>query len=370
MTRAVFFRTVSIAACALIALVAAASAQEAKFTVTDDCTAFAFSPDGSRIVYAAQRYGKAEVSNGRKKQKVPIEEDDLWEVGMNGHKRRLVDGSKMITGSAPVSFSIQDIQIAPDNRHMALQIATQTAVPKGPEDVHAKSGEYTDLLDGDGKEIEIQGTKSSEIQGALNAVWLADGQTVVYMKEASGSQLYTLAYVRPSSGASGALLPGHSFVAVAWNPEHEVAAAIEPTPGDLSGSIRLVWIDLAHRTERALTKLDGYDGHLTLSPSATQIAYYRNGDTIEIRPVAHPDQVTRFEVPFGRYEWAPDEKHLLLKRGPDNQTNQLIWISLPGGQYQDAFHGLIYHDFHISPGGQWVALTEPGEQILKLYPSP
>jgi WD40-like Beta Propeller Repeat len=353
----------------LLSSAARARAQGAKFTVNDDCTAFAFSPDGSRIVYAARRYGNVKIKVGRKNRKVPIEHDDIWEVDLNGRTHRLVDGSKLVQSTVPVSFAIQAIQIAPDNQHMTIQMETRTMTPQREASGKVESGELTDLMDGAGKEIEIEGTKNSGIKGAVNAAWLADGKTVVYMKQPQDSLLYTLAYVRPLGGRGGAMLPGHSYAAVAWNPVHNVAAAIE-RDADLGGPIRLVWIDLIHQTERTLAELQGFNGHLTVSPSATKIAYFRDGNTIEIRSVASPDQATQIKVPYGRYEWSADGTHLLLKRGRDDQTNQLIWISLPDGQYRDVFHGLLYHNFHVSPDGRWVGLTEPGMQILKLFPVP
>ena len=359
----------ALAALALLFLAAPAIAQEARFTVNDDCTAFAFSPDGTRIVYAARRFGNAKIRVRGKQQKIPIEHDDIWEVNFKGRMRRLVDGSKLVKSATPFSYAIEAIRLGPDNDHMTVQMTTRTFSAKETAAGQGKSGELTDLMNGEGKEIDIAGTKNSIIQGALNAVWLADAQTVVYMKEAPNSLLYTLAYIRPASGVGGSMLPGHSFAAVAWNPTHNVAAAIERNP-DLGGPIRLVWIDLVHHTERTLATLGGFTGHLTVSPSATQVAYYHDGNTIAIRSVAQPGQVTRIKVPYGRYEWSPDGTYLLLKPGRNTQSNLLISVSLPSGEYHDIYHGLLYHDFHISPDGQSVAVTEPGEAILKLYPAP
>ncbi len=363
-----------VALSALIALAFLAAgpvlAQQAKLTVTDDCTVFAFSPDGQRIVYAARRVSEEKIARNKRSL---VEHDSIWQVTLNGHKKRLVDGRKLVKGRVPVSFQIQAIRIAPDNQHMTVQMATRTFLPRDrdSEAGNVRTAELTDLMTGEGKEIDIAGTKpaNSAIFGATNAAWLSDGETVVYMTQPKGSLLYQIAYVRPLGGTGGPILHDHYYAAVAWNPAHNVGAAIERNP-DLSGTIRLVWIDLINKTERTLATLAGFAGHLTVSPDATQVAYFRDGDTIEIRSVANSEKPLDIKAPFGRYEWAPDGTHLLLKRGPNGQTNQLVWISLPSGQFQDVLHGLIYHDFHISPDGHWVGVTEPGLQILKVFPLP
>jgi hypothetical protein len=347
-----------------------ALAQQARLTVDDDCIAFAFSPSGNRIVYAARHISDERVARGKK---MLVEHDDIWEVNLDGHKKRLVDGKKLVTSPVPVSFQIEAIRIAPDDQHMTIQMITRTLVPapRGESGGRVRSGELTDLMNGEGKEINIEGTspKNSAIFGATNAAWLADGQTVVYVTQPKNSLLFTLHYVRPLGGTSGPIMPDHLYAAVAWSPAHDAGAAIERDK-DLRGPIRLVWIDLVHKTERTLATLKSFTGHLTVSPSGKQIAYFSNGDTIAIRSVSDPARVTSFHVPYGRYEWSADDSHLLLKRGPSDQTNQLVWISLPSGQFRDVFHGLIYHDFHVSPDGRWVGLTEPGKQVLKLFPTP
>jgi hypothetical protein len=359
---------------ALLAIFAAAVlpaiAQQAKLTVDDDCTVFAFSPNGDRIVYATRHISEQRVARDKK---MLVETDDIWQVTVDGHKKRLVDGKKLVKSPVPVSFQIQAIRIAPDDRHMTVQMITKTLVPNpaGGSSGNVQSGQLTDLMDGEGKEINIEGTnpKNSAIFGATNAAWLADGQTVVYLTQPKDSLLYKIAYVRPEGGTSGAILPDNYFAAVAWNPAHNAGVAIERDK-DLGGPIRLVWIDLIHKTERTLATLAGYNGQLTFSPSGKQVAYFRDGDTMEIRSIADPEKVTSIKLPFGRYEWSADDTHLMLKRGPADQTDQLLWITLPGGTFEYAFHGLIYHNFHVSPDGRWVAVTEPGKQILKLFPTP
>lgn len=338
----------------------------AKLTVDDDCTAYAFTPDSRRILYASRQISR--------EKHVTVEHDDIWEVTLDGHKRRLVDGSKLVKSAVPYSYQVKAIRISPDGQRMAVQMNYRTLTPeragKRREDevtVSAKGGELTDLMDINGKEIEIEGTKNSVIPNSLEAVWLADGQTVAYITQANGALLYTLASVRPVSGVSGPLMKGHSYAAVAFSPANNAAVAIERKE-DLSGPIQLVWIDLLKQTERPLATLDAFAGQLRVSPDGKMIAYYRDGNTIEVRSVADPTQVKKLEVPFGRYEWASDDAHLLLKRGVGDQSDQLFWIDVADGQYHSILDGLIYSGFALSPDGKWVAVTEPGRQVLKLFP--
>jgi hypothetical protein len=358
-----------VAAAALVApAVLPALAQQAKLTINKDCIAFAFSPSGNRIVYATRNVSEERVTRYKRMQ---VEHDDIWQVLLNGKEHRLVNGKKLVKGPLRVSYHIQAIRIGPDDQHMTVQMVTRTLVPTSETTGKVESGELTDLMDGKGKEINIYGTKpkNSAIFGAVNAAWLADGQTVVYMVQPKNSLLYTLAYIRPVSGVGGTLLPHHYYAAVAWSPAHNAGAAIERDK-DLKGPTKLVWIDLVNQSERTLAELKGYSGHLTVSPSGQEVAYFSDGNTISIRSVADPGKVTRIKVPFGRYEWSADGTHLLLKRGANDHTDQLIWISLPSGHYEDVFHGLIYHNFHVSPDGKWVGVTEPGMQVLKLLPAP
>jgi hypothetical protein len=376
MIRTARFRMSSLAGFALSAALAAALAalparaqQQAKFTVNDDCTVFTFSPDGRRIVYAARRISS--------EHQLLIQHDDIWQVSIDGHKKRLVEGKKLVKSPVPFSYVIKDIRVGPDGNHMTVEMDTRYLTPprrgrSAEEDQPAgkvKGGVLTDLMDGEGKEINIQGIKNSAIPNAVNATWLADGQTVVFMTAAPDSLLYSLASVRPASGVVGPVMKDHYYVTVAWDAAHNAAAAIERDK-TLSGPIQLVWIDLVHQTERTLATLDAYAGQLTVSPSGREIAYFHDGNTIEVRPVSNPEKVTRVQVPFGHYKWSPDDAHLMLKRGPTGQSDQIIWIDIASGKYRNVLDDLIYSNFALSPDGHWVAVTEPGKRVLKLFPAP
>jgi hypothetical protein len=329
-----------------------------KISVDDDCSAFAFAPDSSRIVYAAQRLLHS--------RHLEMQRDDLWVVNLDGKRRRLVNGEKLVQGPAAYSYAIHAVRWSPDGTRLTVEMLTSQMVDASGD---TREGELTDLMDENGKEIKIQGADSA-IQGASQAVWLADGVTVVYLREAMKPHLlFTVESVRPVAGRGGVLFEGRPFTAVAWDRVRGAAVAIERDP-NLSGPIRLVWLDLDKQTVRELAVLDGYLGHLTISPGGSKIAYFRDGDTLEIREVSHPEKVERVPVAYGRYQWALDERRILLKRGPDRQTGELLWVSLPDGMLQPLLHELIFHDFEISPDGHWLAVTQPGKRVLQVYPLP
>lgn len=346
-----------------------ALAQQAKLTVDKDCIAFAFSPHGNRIVYAVRKVSEERVTRDKR---MMVEHDDIWQVTMDGQEHRLVNGKKLVKGPIRVGYKIQSIRIAPDDKHMTVQMLTRSLVPsRQNRQGRIISGELTDLMNGQGKEINIYGTKpkNSAIFGAIDAAWLADGETVVYLTQPKDSLLYQLAFVRPASGRGGTMLPHHYYSAVAWSPAHNAAAAIERNK-DLKGASHLVWIDLPRQSERTLATIKSFSGHLTVSPSGKEIAYFSGGNTITIRSVADPDKATHVTAPFGRYEWSADGKHMLLKPGPTNQSNRLILINLESGQHRNVLYSWVFQDFHVSPDGKWVGITEPGKHVLKLLAMP
>ena len=59
---------------------------------------------------------------------------------------------------------------------------------------------------------------------------------------------------------------------------------------------------------------------------------------------------------------------MLLKRGPADKSGELIWVGLYDGTFVPALHGLEYHDFQISPNGESIAVTQPGKEVLRVYP--
>jgi hypothetical protein len=73
-------------------------------------------------------------------------------------------------------------------------------------------------------------------------------------------------------------------------------------------------------------------------------------------------------VGLGRYEWAADERHILLKRGPEARSGNLMWVSIPEGNFTPAMNDLVYRDFHISPDGRYIGLLRVTRN-LAIYPS-
>jgi hypothetical protein len=119
---------------------------------------------------------------------------------------------------------------------------------------------------------------------------------------------------------------------------------------------------------REVARIEAYQGELNVSPSGKKIAFFADGDTIEVRDMANPAQPIHVKAGFGRFQWGPDEKRVLLKRGPVDKSGDLVWVGLYDGRFVPALFGLEYHAFAISPNGQSIAVTQPGRQVLKVYP--
>jgi dipeptidyl aminopeptidase/acylaminoacyl peptidase len=327
-------------------------------TVEDDCTAFSFGPDG-RIAYAVRHLMHTKHYD--------LQRDDIWVVTAEGKKTRIVNGEKLVRGGGLFSYSVQSIAWSPDGRFLAVAMYTTQVVD---EKENTKDEQIVDLMDVDGKEINIQGTHNSVIDEALNATWLADGATVAFLAEAVKPKLlYSIGTVRPVGGRGGLILAGHTFTAVAWDAKRNAAVAIE-RDRSLTGPILLVRLDLIKETRRELATLDAYLGQLSISPSGDRVAYFRDGGTLEFRALASPEKATQVSAAYGRFEWGRDERRILLKRGPENKSGSLAWVSLPDGALESALHDLAFRHFQISPDGRRLGVTEPGKQALQVYSLP
>jgi len=337
----------------------------------------AYAPNG-RLAYAVRHIMKTK--------RLDIQRDHIWLIGLDGKRKRIVDGEKLVRSDAPFSYAIQSLRWSPDGARLAVEMLTSRMIHERGD---TQEGVLTLLLDETGKEIKIAGA-DSVIPDGTNAAWLADGVTVVYMQEAVKPKLlYAIHSVRPVAGRGGVWFADHAFAAVAWNARQSAAVAIE-RDRSLSGPPRLVALDLLKEARRELATLEGYVGGLSLSPSGSKAAYFRDPETLEIRDVASPERVVRVRVAFGAYQWAPDESRILLKRGLERRSGDLAWVSLPPAgssrvaerliegaervphvgepELQPVLHGLTFRDFELSPDGRSLAVTQPGRRNLLVYP--
>ena len=113
--------------------------------------------------------------------------------------------------------------------------------------------------------------------------------------------------------------------------------------------------------------MDEFAGFLTVSPSAQKIAYFRNGDTLEVRDLTGSAKPVQVRVAIGQFQWDRSERRVLLKRGEPQKSANLVWVGLYDGTFVPFFHDLEFHNFQIAPDGDTVAVTEPGKRALVVY---
>ena len=358
MTRARHLWWPALTVVVLSATQAASSQDHPRLQIDEDITAYAVAPD-NRVVYSVRHIMKTK--------RYELERDDIWIAPLDGKRVRIVNGEKLVKTNVPFSYTITSLAFSPDGHRLTVQMETSQVVD---ERGTTQDQQIVDLMDDDGKEIEIKGTRNTVIPGGFQAVWLSDDVTVAFLTESAQSKLvYGIGTVRPVGGRGGPILEDHAFSAVAWDAKRNAAVAIERN-ANLSGPIRLVAIDLIRESRREVAALDRYLGQLMLSPSGTKVAYFRDGDTLEVRDLTAPDKVTSVPVAYGRYLWAPDERHILLKRGEEKRSGELFWVSIPDGKLQPILHDVPFKDFQISPDGQRLAVLEPGKHSLQVYPLP
>lgn len=358
----------------LLAPVAAQSQDTPLLTVDEECTAMAYAPDG-RIAYSVRHVFS--------QRHFDMERDDLWILSTDGKRRRIINGEKLVHGGdAPFSYRITALRWSPDSTRLTAELLTSQVIDK---DENTKEGVVTLLLDDSGQEIKIRGG-DSVIPGAFEAAWLADNSTVVYLTEAAKPKLlFALNSVRPMATTGHALLIGHTFSGVAWQPRQSSAVAVEHAAA-LNGPPRLVQIDLLQQTLKEIAMLDVFAGRLSISPSGTKVAYYRDHEVLEIRDLRDAANA-RVRIGFGVYEWTPDERRIFLKRSLEHRSGDLVWFDVPnldpGPNVKGAangptvvrevsltpvLHGLTYRDFAISPNGKSLAVIQTGKRNLQIFP--
>ncbi|MGA7624336.1 MAG: hypothetical protein WB630_19995 [Candidatus Acidiferrales bacterium] len=377
-----FVRVLILAGLPLIAL---ADLKQAA-TFEQDVQAFAISQD-NHLVYAVQRMKRVK--------KLVVEHDDFWVGTIDGKRRKIIDGDKFnpAPGSEeepepppsddsdkkkhpPLprqhSYQVDSLTWSPDSRRIAVKMDTsEMAQPQGTvvqqldEQQTVRPNTILYLMDDDGRQITIQGSKTSTLSDAFNPDWLADGGTLVYLSKTSGnfSQMNAL---RPSDGKTRLLFEGHTFSAVAWDTKRNQAFAIEEST-QVIGSPKLVQLDLMNQKRKEIAAMDEFAGFLTISPSAQKIAYFRNGDTLEVRDLTGGSKPVQVRVAIGQFQWDRSERRVLLKRGEPQKSGNLVWVGLYDGTFVPFFHDLEFHNFAIAPDGETVAVTEPGKRALVVY---
>lgn len=333
--------------------------------IDEDVQAFAIGPD-NRIVYAVQHM--------RRVKKVRLERDDLWISSPEGRQRKIVDGEKIFADPL-LNYQVQSLAWSPDGHRVAVMMQTAEMVqPKGTRDQQLDE-EQTQaprglvavyLMDDEGHQIPIQGMKDGVLNDGYNAAWIAGGKTLVYVTK-TGGDFNELNSLIPSQGKSKPLFSGHTFAALAWDTKNNQAFAIEESTRVLTSPM-LVRLDLANETRTAIVPVDEYVGDFAVSRSGKKAGYFRDGDTLEVRDLANPTaQPVQVKVAIGTFQWARDDRRVLLKRGDPLKSGNLTWVGVYDGQFEPVLHDLVFHDFELSPDGESVAVTEPGKRSLLLY---
>jgi hypothetical protein len=369
------FAAGALCAAALFFGARALAQDEPLLTVDNDCSVFAIAPDDT-IAYS--------VTHLKRFDKIVIQRDELWVVSPKKKFKLLIEPDKFMPVPPPESYVIQGITWSPDSQQLALSLLTKTypwtpkvkGKKKGTLDdddidntyddnnsqpMSSSNGSVIALLDGDGREIKVERSKSRFIQGALTGTWLADGKTFVYLN-GSGQ----IVRVKPDDGETSTLYDEKHFQAVAWDAPRNRAFAVGE---GLTGRLTLVELGLLEETVSEITRIDQFEGNtLVVSSLGDEVGYFRDGDTIETRSIANPAKVQRVHTGPGRFEFDHDDRRILIKRGAPDKSYDLVWVRLSDGDFSPILHDLVYHDFHIAPDGNSIGVIEVGRGLLKVYP--
>lgn len=367
---------VAVVACAALAAPLRLLAQDMpKMVIDDDVQAFDIAPDNS-IVYA--------VTHIKGVKRLVIERDDLFVASGPGKIRKLLEANTFMPMPPPEGFRVDSLAWSPDGQKIAVDMTLQLPPPGWDAKNQKKKGDLGEdnqqdddapplpgvaggrvlvLLDADGHEIKVANSKTRFIEGAVYGTWLADGKSVVYL---TGGPPYSIQRVTPADGKTTELFAGHTFQTVIWDAKHNRAYAISDTLS-LTGKLSIVELDLLQERIRVVADIQTYQGGLSLSPSGNKIGYFEDGDNIDVIDTHNRNNIVRVRAGFGRFGWSRDEKKVLLKRGPDERSNILMWVGLYDGSFSSILHDLQFRNFEIAPDGETIAVTIPGKRVLKVY---
>ena len=339
--------------------------------IDEDISAFAFAPDG-RIVYSVRR-------NFHTKQ-YDLERDDIWLQEAGGKRRRLLQGEKFLRGNTPFTYTVDSFRWSPNGRLILAQLFTTSVVD---ERGTAQDSMMTLALEDNGKEIRLGG-EDSLLKDAYDACWLVDNATIVYLTEIVKPRvLFSFKYVNITAGPSGYVFEGRTFLDAYPIPRTNVAIGVE-RDRNLTGPPRLQRLELLAQDDRELATLDGYEGGISVSPSAKKVAYFIDKEVLEVRDLTEPNKFVRLRTGLGTFQWSPDETRILLKRAPEKKSGDLVWIEIPALTAHTAkdadppvtqpalipiLHDLTFRDFAITPDGR-LAVVALGKRNLLVFPLP
>jgi dipeptidyl aminopeptidase/acylaminoacyl peptidase len=348
-----------------------AQAPAPRISIDDECTAIAYAPDG-RLAYSTKHIFTV--------QKFDVQRDDIWIMESDGRRRRIINGEKLARGDETFSYTIIGLRWSPDSKRITVDISTSQLAPSG----ETLRDQMLLLFGQDGKEIKIAGGDNL-VPSTMGGAWLGSEDTVAFLTETVKPKLmFSISMIKAPGGRILHLFDRRSFAAISWNARLGNAVAIERNLTE-GGEPRLVQLDLLEEDYRLLTKLDRYFGSLTLSPSGSKVAYFSDSDVIEIRQIADPLQVAHVRVAYGTIAWAPDEAHLLVKRGLDRQEGDLVWVPLPEFLATTAenpnarpseppptplLNGQTFRDFALAPDGHSVAVLTMPKRTLQVFDLP
>ena len=374
--------------------------------IDEDVTAFAFAPDG-RVVYSVRRMYR--------NKKYDMQRDDIFLRDTGGRTKRIFQGEKFTVMkpfasqqsdssdeeadekgrkhkktreekerpiTPPFTYVVEGFSFSPNGKLVLVQLLTSTILD---ESSHAQDEHMTLVLDDSGREIKLSGD-NAVIHNSHDAMWLADGASMVYLTEAvQPNLLYSFKFANVKTGPAGSAFEGRTFIAAVKIPHSNSAIAIE-RDRNMSGPPRLQRLELLSQDDKELATLDGYEIGLSVSPSGKHVAYFIDKEVLEVRDLENPNRLARVRIGLGAIEWSTDEQHLLIKRSPERKSGDLVWIALPPlagvkGISSDLIpviqpdpvpilHGLTFRDFAISPDGRTLGVIPPGKRNLLLFPLP